>query len=168
MGASNLPSLPPSPVLHTLFQVAYPASPVFTTLTKTAGVYTNNSHLGTHFRPLGACLGRSNSQRNGTGSRGTNWRAGRIIWQGVDYVLRRMREPTHPGGTILHEVREGRTTGRNDGVFGDRASPWVNGNLWRAGWNHDRNGRGNAWHGSGNDRWAGAPEHPPSSDTLDD
>src|SRR5437660_4146431 len=37
----------PSPVLRTHFQVPYPASPVFATLTKTAGVCTNNSQLAT-------------------------------------------------------------------------------------------------------------------------
>src|SRR5712672_983907 len=37
----------PSPILRTHFQVPYPASPVFATLTKTAGVCTNNSRLGT-------------------------------------------------------------------------------------------------------------------------
>jgi hypothetical protein len=31
-----------------LFQVPYPLSPFLATLTKTAGVYTNNSHFGTH------------------------------------------------------------------------------------------------------------------------
>jgi hypothetical protein len=33
-------------ILRTLFQVPYPVSPVFATLTKTAGVCTNNSHSG--------------------------------------------------------------------------------------------------------------------------
>src|SRR6266851_7873337 len=37
---------PPS-VFRTLFQVPYPATPLFATLTKTAGVCTNNSHSGT-------------------------------------------------------------------------------------------------------------------------
>ena len=56
---SRLPSSPapclcvsvaaPSSILRTLFQVPYPATPLFATLTKTAGVYTNNSHSGTHF-----------------------------------------------------------------------------------------------------------------------
>ncbi len=31
-----------------LFHFPYPVSPVFATLTRTAGVYTNNSHSGTH------------------------------------------------------------------------------------------------------------------------
>src|SRR6266852_5768075 len=39
-------SAPPS-VFRTLFQVPYPATPLFATLTKTAGVCTNNSHSGT-------------------------------------------------------------------------------------------------------------------------
>src|SRR5713226_8910246 len=37
----------PHPIFRTLFQVPYPANPLFATLTKTAGVYTNNSHSGT-------------------------------------------------------------------------------------------------------------------------
>ncbi len=37
---------PPS-ILRTHFQVPYPATPLFATLTKTAGVCTNNSHSGT-------------------------------------------------------------------------------------------------------------------------
>src|SRR5712664_32253 len=37
---------PPS-VFRTLFQVPYPATPLFATLTRTAGVCTNNSHSGT-------------------------------------------------------------------------------------------------------------------------
>ncbi len=37
---------PPSPIFRTLFQVPYPVSPLFATLTKTAGVCTNNSHSG--------------------------------------------------------------------------------------------------------------------------
>src|SRR6266446_710760 len=38
----------PSPILRTLFQVPYAASPVFATLTKTAGVWGYSSHFGTH------------------------------------------------------------------------------------------------------------------------
>src|SRR5712664_1937970 len=38
---------PPS-VFRTLFQVPYPATPLFAALTKTAGVCTNNSHSGSH------------------------------------------------------------------------------------------------------------------------
>ena len=34
-------------VFRTFFQVPYPATPLFATLTKTAGVCTNNSHSGT-------------------------------------------------------------------------------------------------------------------------
>ena len=41
------------PVFRTLFQVPYSATPLFATLTKTAGVCTNNSHSGTHL--AGAC-----------------------------------------------------------------------------------------------------------------
>src|SRR5258708_4691188 len=44
--AALLWSAPPS-VFRTLFQVPYPATPLFATLTKTAGVCTNNSHSGT-------------------------------------------------------------------------------------------------------------------------
>ncbi len=49
----NLPTFqrlwltPLSPIFRTLFQVPYPGSPLFATLTKTAGVCTNNSHSGT-------------------------------------------------------------------------------------------------------------------------
>src|SRR5438477_252616 len=50
-------------------------------------------------------------------TRGTNWRVGRIIWQGVDHVLRPMRKPAHPWGTILHEVREGGPAGRGGDIF---------------------------------------------------
>ncbi len=55
---SRLPSSPapclcvsvaaPSSILRTLFQVPYPATPLFATLTKTAGVCTQNSQCGTH------------------------------------------------------------------------------------------------------------------------
>src|SRR5258708_27133153 len=38
---------PLSPVFRTFFQVPYPATPLFATLTKTAGVCSNNSHSGT-------------------------------------------------------------------------------------------------------------------------
>jgi RNA polymerase sigma-70 factor (ECF subfamily) len=38
-----------SPVLRIFFQVPYPVSPLFATLTKTAGVYPYSSHFGTHF-----------------------------------------------------------------------------------------------------------------------
>src|SRR5439155_21998753 len=36
----------PAPILRTLFQVPYPVSPLLASLTKTAGVGTNNSHSG--------------------------------------------------------------------------------------------------------------------------
>jgi hypothetical protein len=36
-----------SSIFRTLFQVPYPATPLFATLTQTAGVCTNNSHSGT-------------------------------------------------------------------------------------------------------------------------
>src|SRR5216684_7745943 len=36
------------PVFRIFFQVPYPATLLFATLTKTAGVCTNNSHSGTH------------------------------------------------------------------------------------------------------------------------
>ncbi len=41
-----------SPIFRTLFQVPYPVSPLLATLTKTAGVCTNNSHYGTHPPPF--------------------------------------------------------------------------------------------------------------------
>jgi hypothetical protein len=40
------PTLPP--IFRTLFQVPYPVSLAFAALTKTTGVYTNNSQLGTN------------------------------------------------------------------------------------------------------------------------
>ena len=40
------------PILRTLFQVPYALTPLLATLTKTAGVYTNNSHNGTSSRPF--------------------------------------------------------------------------------------------------------------------
>ena len=58
-------------------------------------------------------------KREGAQTAGTNWRVGRIIWQGVDHVLRPMREPAHPWGAILHEVREGGTAGRRGDIFSD-------------------------------------------------
>src|SRR5229473_941966 len=55
---SHLPSSPapclcvsvaaPSSILRTHFQVPYPATPLFATLTKTAGVCTNNSQFGSY------------------------------------------------------------------------------------------------------------------------
>src|SRR2546430_13310379 len=44
------PSVHPFPVFRTHFQVPYPVSPLFATLTKTAGVCTNNFHSGTSSR----------------------------------------------------------------------------------------------------------------------
>ena len=45
----HLPHLLPSPpIFRIFFQVPYPATSLFATLTKTAGVCTNNSHSGTH------------------------------------------------------------------------------------------------------------------------
>ena len=41
----------PSPIFRMHFQVPYPVSPLFATLTKTAGVCTNNSHSGTRLTP---------------------------------------------------------------------------------------------------------------------
>src|SRR6266478_6544703 len=43
-----LPTFPLSPIFRIFFQVPYPATPLFATLAKTAGVCTNNSHSGTH------------------------------------------------------------------------------------------------------------------------
>jgi hypothetical protein len=48
-GASQLPRrFPLSSILRTLFQVPYPVSPLFATLTKTPGVWGYSSHFGTH------------------------------------------------------------------------------------------------------------------------
>jgi hypothetical protein len=49
-----------SSILRTFFQVPYPATPLFATLTQTAGVCTNNSHSGTHPAAGQVCLPRSN------------------------------------------------------------------------------------------------------------
>src|SRR5260370_39356719 len=45
---SSLRHSPLSPIFRIFFQVPYPVSPAIATLTKTAGVCTNNSHSGTH------------------------------------------------------------------------------------------------------------------------
>src|SRR6266567_7331213 len=45
-----------SSIFRTLFQVRYAVTPVFATLAKTAGVYTNNSHSGTRHSPLATIL----------------------------------------------------------------------------------------------------------------
>jgi hypothetical protein len=44
------PLIPLPPILHILFQVPYPASPLFATLTKTPGVWGYSSRFGTHRR----------------------------------------------------------------------------------------------------------------------
>ena len=41
-----------SPIFRIFFQVRYPATPLFATLTKTGGVCTNNSHSETHVSPV--------------------------------------------------------------------------------------------------------------------
>src|SRR5712664_2525739 len=46
--ALSLNHSPLSPIFRIFFQVPYPATPLFATLAKTAGVCTNNSHSGTH------------------------------------------------------------------------------------------------------------------------
>ena len=61
---------------------------------------------------------------------GTNWRPRRIIWQGVDHVLRSMRDPAHPGWAILHEVWEGHTGGRSGGRFRGRARYGTGRRTW--------------------------------------
>src|SRR5229473_7630724 len=43
----------PPPIFRTLFQVPYPAIPLFAALTKTPGVWGYSSHFGTHRSPLG-------------------------------------------------------------------------------------------------------------------
>src|SRR5207245_3997967 len=43
----------PTSILRAHFQVPYPATPLFATLTKTAGVCTNNSHSRTYFSYAG-------------------------------------------------------------------------------------------------------------------
>src|SRR6266566_2888568 len=45
-----------SSIFRTLFQVRYAVTPVFATLAKTAGVYTNNSHSGARQSPLATIL----------------------------------------------------------------------------------------------------------------
>src|SRR4029077_2527500 len=49
-GPANV-QIPLPPILRTLFQVPYPLSPVFATLTKTPGVWGYSSHSGTSSLP---------------------------------------------------------------------------------------------------------------------
>src|SRR6267378_4301550 len=90
-------------------------------------------------------------------SAGTYRRAGRIIWQGVDHVLRSMRGPTHLWRAILHQVRQG------DCAEWSRVISWLG-----AGFGPDKQARGGACCGSGRIRWARAAKHPRSGDSLDD
>jgi len=56
-GHSRLPNgFPISPIFRTLFQVPYLVSPLLATLTKTAGVRTDNSHSGTRSSSLASAL----------------------------------------------------------------------------------------------------------------
>ncbi len=48
-------SSPLSPIFRIFFQVPYPVSPLRATLTKTPGVYTNNSHSGTLHSQVTTC-----------------------------------------------------------------------------------------------------------------
>jgi len=75
-------------------------------------------------------------------SAGTYRRAGRIIWQGVDHVLRSMRGPTHLWRAILHQVRQG------DCAEWSRVISWLG-----AGFGPDKQARGGACCGSGRIRW---------------
>ncbi len=50
-GCADVP-IPLPPILRTLFQVPYPATPLFATLTKTPGVWGYSSHSGTSSLPL--------------------------------------------------------------------------------------------------------------------
>jgi len=49
------------------------------------------------------------------GADGTILSMGRIIWQGVEYVLRSMWDTAQRGDAILREVREGYRGGRGGG-----------------------------------------------------
>jgi hypothetical protein len=63
-------SCPQPPIFRTHFQVPYPATPLFATLMKTAGVWGYSSHFGTtSFRSVLQCLGgRSFLNASSTGA----------------------------------------------------------------------------------------------------
>src|ERR1700694_2895612 len=88
---------------------------------------------------------------------GTYWRAGRIIWQGVDHVLRSMRDPAHLWRAILHQMRQA------DCPEWNRVISWFG-----AGFEPDKQARGGACCGSGRFGWARAAQHPRSGDSVDD
>src|SRR5258706_13137357 len=90
-------------------------------------------------------------------SAGTYRRAGRIIWQGVDHVLRSMRGPTHLWRAILHQVRQG------DRAEWSRVISWFG-----AGFGPDKQARGGACCGGGRGRWARGGEHPRVGGPLGD
>src|SRR5216684_3604924 len=81
---SNLPicrrSL--SPIFRTLFQVPYPASPLFVTLTKTPGVWGYSSHFGT------PCA-QSNGQLSKRGEMGTGARGAPVPEVGLQVKIKR-------------------------------------------------------------------------------
>src|SRR5216684_2844819 len=63
----------PPPIFRTLFQVPYPATPLFAAHTKTPGVWGYSSHFGTHRCPS-ALIARNSSklfQQNNCGGGGT-------------------------------------------------------------------------------------------------
>src|SRR6266436_7934898 len=124
---SHLPSSPapclcvsvaaPSSILRTLFQVPYPATPLFATLTKTAGVCTQNSQFGNaHLTLLGSRLWPERTIRGRSMLRPHR----RIQRSGFDLVGGGV-----PGDGSLAEVGfVGHVAGQGgvvaeDGVFGD-------------------------------------------------
>ena len=78
-------------------------------------------------------------------SAGTYWRGERIVWQGVDHVLRRMREPTHLWRAVLHEMREADCPERSGVSFCDGPS-----------YGASRQARGSVWRENRGVRWTGA------------
>src|SRR5260370_7311235 len=89
-------------------------------------------------------------------SAGTNLAAERIIWQGVDHVLRRMREPTHLWRAVLHEMREADCAERSGVSFCNRPS-----------YGTSRQACGSVWPEPRGVPWAGAPHLSPPAHPLD-
>src|SRR6266478_8044734 len=124
---SRLPSSPapclcvfvaaPSSILRTLFQVPYPATPLFATLTKTGGVCTQNSQFGNaHLTLLGSRLWPERTKRGRSMLRPHR----RIQRSGFDLVGGGV--PGDGGfaeiGLVGHVAGEGGVVAE-DGVFGD-------------------------------------------------
>jgi hypothetical protein len=85
---------------------------------------------------------------------GTYWRAERFIW-GVDHVLRRMREPTHLCGAVLHQVRQADCS--------ERSRSFSKGSGYRA----SRQSRRTVWYEYRRLRWARAAAFADCGNALD-